>query len=66
MASTAIELDVGGIGVRLSNPDKIYFADLGLTKRDIAEYAMSVGDGLLAGLFRRPTTLERWPAGVAE
>lgn len=66
MASPAIELDVAGTAVRLSNPDKVYFPELNLTKRDIAEYAMGVGDGLLGGLRLRPTTLERWPGGVAE
>ena len=66
MASPAIELDVNGTAVRLSNPDKTYFPELGLTKRDIADYALSVGEGLLGGLYRRPTTMERWPGGVVE
>ena len=66
MATSAIELDVDGIGVRLSSPDKVYFEELGITKQQVAEYAMAVGPGLLAGLLRRPTTLERWPGGVRE
>ena len=66
MATSAIELDVDGISVRLSSPDKVYFEELGITKQQVAEYAMAVGPGLLAGLLRRPTTLERWPGGVRE
>ena len=66
MATPAMQLDVQGIEVRLSSPDKIYFEDLGISKLDLANYAMSVGDGFLAGLRRRPTTLERWPGGVRE
>lgn len=66
MATPAIQLDVEGIEVRLSNPEKIYFPELGLCKRDLAEYVLAVGDGILAGLWRRPTTLERWPGGVQE
>ncbi len=61
---TAITLEVDGRDVRLSSPDKVYFPDLGLTKRDIAEYFLAVGEGLLAGLRDRPTTMERWPGGV--
>ena len=66
MATPAIQLDVNGIEVRLSNPDKVYFPELGLRKRDLAGYVLTVGEGILAGLWRRPTTLERWPGGVQE
>ncbi len=66
MATPATQLDVDGIEVRLSSPDKVYFPELGLTKKDLADYVLTVGEGMLAGLFRRPTTLERWPGGVRE
>lgn len=64
MPSTAIERDADGFAVRLSSPDKPYFPELGLTKLDVANYVIAVGDGLLAVLRNRPTTLERWPGGV--
>lgn len=60
----ALELTVGGRVVRLSNPDKVYFPQRGFTKRDVAEYYLSVGDGILRALRNRPTTLERYPDGV--
>ncbi len=62
----AVELEVGGRTVRVSNPDKIYFAERGLTKLDVVQYFLSVGDGILGALRDRPTTLERWPSGVFE
>ncbi|MET0699016.1 MAG: non-homologous end-joining DNA ligase, partial [Mycobacterium sp.] len=62
----AVELEVGGRTVRVSNPDKVYFAERGLTKLDVVQYFLSVGDGILGALRDRPTTLERWPSGVFE
>lgn len=61
-----MELEVGGRTVRVSNPEKIYFAERGLTKLDVVKYFVSVGDGILGALRERPTTLERWPSGVFE
>ena len=61
-----MELEVGGRTVRVSNPDKIYFAERGLSKLDVVQYFLSVGDGILGALRERPTTLERWPSGVFE
>ncbi|MCC2317022.1 non-homologous end-joining DNA ligase [Cellulomonas chengniuliangii] len=62
----AVELDVQGRTVRVSSPDKVYFPARGLTKLDVVEYFLSVGDGILGALIERPTTLERWPKGVFE
>src|SRR3954468_16778065 len=64
MAET-VELDVGGRMVRLSNPGKVYFPERGFTKLDLARYYLAVGDGALRALRDRPTTLERYPDGVA-
>src|SRR3954454_24189461 len=65
-ATKAIELEIAGRTVRVSNPDKPYFADRGLTKLDIVNYFVAVGDGILGALRDRPTTLERWPGGWFE
>ncbi|HOC14169.1 MAG TPA: ATP-dependent DNA ligase [Propionicimonas sp.] len=62
----ATEVQVGERSVRISSPDKVYFADLGLSKLDVVEYFLSVGDGILAALRDRPTAMERWPGGVRE
>ncbi|MCG2797493.1 MAG: non-homologous end-joining DNA ligase [Cellulomonas sp.] len=59
----AVEVEVRGRPVRVSSPDRICFAELGITKLDLVEYVIAVGDGILAALLERPTTLERWPKG---
>ncbi|WP_402465161.1 non-homologous end-joining DNA ligase [Isoptericola aurantiacus] len=64
--SKAVELDVGDRTVRVSSPDRVVFPDLGVTKRQVVEYYLAVGDGILGALLDRPTTLERWPRGVFE
>ncbi|WP_030463684.1 non-homologous end-joining DNA ligase [Kitasatospora sp. NRRL B-11411] len=64
MAGAAVELEVGGRTVRLSNPDKVYYPEPGYTKRDVAEYYLAVASGVLRGLRERPTTLQRFPDGV--
>lgn len=63
-AGTAVELDAAGRAVRLSNPDKVYFPEKGYTKRDVAEYFLAVGPGILRALRNRPTTLQRFVDGV--
>ncbi|QUH01351.1 DNA polymerase domain-containing protein [Saccharopolyspora erythraea] len=50
--------------VRLSNPDKVYFPERGFTKRQIAEYYLSVAEPMLRAIGDRPTTLKRYPGGV--
>ncbi|QSE82746.1 DNA polymerase domain-containing protein [Rhodococcus koreensis] len=69
MASPAEELDVDGVAVRLSSPDKIYYPKLGAdggTKRHLVEYyrTVALGGALLGALFDRPTHLQRFPDGV--
>lgn len=63
-AGTAVELDADGRAVRLSSPDKVYFPGKGYTKRDVAEYFLSVGAGITRALRDRPTTLQRFVDGV--
>ncbi|MER7153449.1 non-homologous end-joining DNA ligase [Streptomyces lydicus] len=60
----AVELDVAGRTVRVSNPDKTYYPERGFTKLDVAQYYLAVADGVLRGLRDRPTTMQRFPDGV--
>jgi DNA ligase D len=66
-ADTTI-VDAGGRDVRVSNPDRVIFPATErspeLTKLDIVEYYLAVGDGIMRAVRNRPTTLERWPKGV--
>src|SRR3979490_1686099 len=67
MAAAAEELDVEGVSVRLSNPDKVYFPELGSngTKRRLVEYYLAVANGpMLDALRNRPTHLQRFPDGI--
>ena len=66
MPAPAIELPVGERLVRISNPDRIYFPELGLTKLDLAFYYISVGEGIRRALYERPCMLHRYPEGLAE
>ena len=61
----AVELDVGGRTVRISNPDRVYFPAVGATKLDLAQYYIAVGDGIVRALRERPCMLHRFPDGVA-
>jgi DNA ligase D len=67
--SGAVELAVPGPQgertVRVSNPDKVYFPDRGITKRQVVEYYLAVSEPLLGVLAERPVTLKRFVDGVA-
>lgn len=63
--SPAIELTVGDRVVRISNPDRVYFATRGETKLDLANYYLSVGPGIVNALRERPCMLHRFPTGTS-
>jgi DNA ligase D len=64
-ASPSVELEIGDHTVRISNPDRIYFAARGETKLDLAHYYVSVGEGIVRALRERPCMMHRFPEGVA-
>ncbi|WP_230530831.1 non-homologous end-joining DNA ligase [Microvirga roseola] len=51
-------------GVSLTNPDRILWEDQGLTKRELAEFYVSIAEWVLPHLAGRPLTLIRCPAGA--
>ncbi|XSG81679.1 MAG: DNA ligase D [Methyloligella sp. ZOD6] len=53
-------------GVTLTNPDRVLYPQLGLTKRDIALYYESIADAMLPYVKNRPISLVRCPEGRAE
>jgi DNA ligase D len=67
-SSDATYLDAGGRELRVTSPDRVIFPATErtgeITKLQIVEYYLSVSEGILRALERRPTTLERWPKGV--
>ncbi|HVX93776.1 MAG TPA: DNA ligase D [Polyangia bacterium] len=46
-------------GVRISHPDRVVYADLGVTKADLARYYDAVADRMLPHVRDRPLTLLR-------
>src|SRR6478672_7814081 len=64
MASPFIEIEVGERLVKVTNPDKVLFPAAGHTKRDLVEYYLSVGEGIVRALRERPTQLRRFPDGI--
>ena len=63
---TAVALEVDGHELRVSNPGKVFFPEVGATKMDLVRYYLAVADGVLAGARERPTTLHRFPNGVLD
>jgi bifunctional non-homologous end joining protein LigD len=55
---------VGRLDVPISNPDKPFFPERGLTKGDLVAYYVGVADLVLPHLRRRPFHMKRFPNGV--
>lgn len=51
-------------GIALSNPDKVYYPNIGLTKLGVAQYYETVAEPLLRYTARRPISLVRCPDGI--
>jgi bifunctional non-homologous end joining protein LigD len=55
---------LGRHDVPISNPDKVFFPALGLTKGDLVRYYLDVAACALPHLRRRPFHMKRFPNGV--
>ena len=64
MPSPYVELEVGPHVIKVTNPDKVYFSTRGETKLDLVKYYLAVADGVVRGLYERPTVLKRHPDGA--
>jgi bifunctional non-homologous end joining protein LigD len=49
----------------ITHPEKVLFAEDGITKRELAAYYDRVSDVMLPHLKGRPITMERFPSGIA-
>jgi len=56
---------VGRKEVAISNPDKLFFPERGLTKGDLVRYYLDVAECALPHLRRRPFHMKRYPNGIA-
>jgi bifunctional non-homologous end joining protein LigD len=57
-------LELNGHEVKVSNPDKIFFKEIGFTKLDLVNYYLAVAPGAIRGVHDRPTSLKRFPNGA--
>src|SRR5256714_15330892 len=66
-AADAIEIELDGRDVRITNPAKVFFPQSPagpLTKVDLVQYYLAVAPGALVGCRDRPNMLHRYPDGV--
>jgi bifunctional non-homologous end joining protein LigD len=63
--TTSGKAEVAFEGVRLTHPDKVLFAEQGVTKRLLAEYYAAVAEWMLPHVVDRPLALVRCPEGMA-
>ena len=57
-------LDLDGLEVAVSNPEKVFFPRIGATKLDLVRYYLAVTDGALRGVGGRPMALKRYVNGA--
>lgn len=62
----ARNIEVGGIEVRVSNPDKVYFPSAGITKGQLVDYYLTVAEGAVRNIHNRPVVLKRYVNGINE
>jgi bifunctional non-homologous end joining protein LigD len=60
----ALEAEVDGRTLRLSNFDKVLYPKAGFTKGDMIRYYAEIAEVLVPHLHGRPLTLKRYPNGV--
>jgi bifunctional non-homologous end joining protein LigD len=51
-------------GISLSHPDRVYWEDLGVTKRELAEFYVEIWDWMRPHIVGRPIALVRCPEGA--
>ncbi|WP_292833285.1 non-homologous end-joining DNA ligase [Microbacterium sp.] len=64
MASERVSMRAGDRDVSLSSPNRVIWPALGITKRELAEYAIAVAEPFLRANGHRPVSLERFPDSV--
>jgi bifunctional non-homologous end joining protein LigD len=64
MPAESEKVIVDGHELSISNPNKIFFTEQGITKLDLVRYYIAVGEGALRGCYHRPTVMKRFPNGA--
>ena len=65
-SSTVSEtITIDGFQVPISNIDKLYFPESGLTKYDLIDYYLQISEHIIPHLIDRPQSLHRHPNGIS-
>jgi bifunctional non-homologous end joining protein LigD len=59
-----VVINVGSRSVQLTNLDKLFWPDLGITKRDLIQYYATIAPVLLPHLQNRAMVMKRYPNGA--
>ncbi|HEV3046286.1 MAG TPA: non-homologous end-joining DNA ligase [Solirubrobacteraceae bacterium] len=59
-----VTVEASGREVRVSNPEKPFFPQAGITKIDLVGYYVECEQAVVRGLRERPTVMKRWVDGV--
>jgi len=59
-----VKLELAGRLVTVTNPGKVYFPQAQITKLELVQYYLSVAEGALRGVARRPMNLKRYVNGI--
>jgi bifunctional non-homologous end joining protein LigD len=57
-------IDAAGLEVRISNPQKVFFPERGITKLDLITYYLQLAGPVINHLRNRPTVLKRFVDGA--
>jgi bifunctional non-homologous end joining protein LigD len=60
-----VVIEASGQELRVSNPGKLFFPEVGLTKIDLVNYYLECEQAVVRHLRERPTVMKRWVDGVA-
>jgi DNA ligase D len=63
-AGEPAEILAAGRTLAVSSPDKVYFAERGETKLDLARYYVAMEEPVMRALGGRPVLMERYPSGA--
>ena len=55
------EMQIGRRTVRVTHPERVLFPRDGVTKGDLAQYYLAIGETIVPHLRDRPFTLKRYP-----
>ncbi len=59
-----VHLEIDGVEVRITSPDKVFFPERGETKLDLVHHYVRVAEPIMRAMGGRPTLMQRFPDGA--